>query len=409
MNSELQKLNQLMDKANSFYKEAYKLKEIARKSKENIKTYLEASNMYKEAAKVNVKVAKNLQENNGQNKYNQKANEFIILSEYYYYEAEQCTLAYYLGLEDIEKAKKHYQVSSKHIRNAINLSEKIISNEFFEKELTVWKFFEKENQNLYNSIVANEAWINEDYITALDYYRKSIKYEQDLVDLASNLVKENKLEPVYERIAKSNQIAMLANISSAMCQIIYKNNEEKISEDVMVKLLKLFFECYDLSSLAYSNNPEWKQYKIGSDIYYDNILEILKNHKYMWKNIFIDFKDNTEFLKIMQKLDSDTYRKIEIELSISNNKAFQIWSTRIFWIVTFLIIISSITVIAKSISLSTFIVILAFTYIFFVVIGAFILKSTNSLSEERFLKLIAIVCVNQINVLKIFNRNEENK
>lgn len=66
-------------------------------------------------------------------------------------------------------------------------------------------------------IIVNEDWINADHITSLDYYRKSIKYVQELVDLACNLVEKNKLELVYERIAKSNQIEMFENISSVMC------------------------------------------------------------------------------------------------------------------------------------------------------------------------------------------------
>lgn len=129
----------------------------------------------------------------------------------------------------------------------------------------------------------------------------------------------------------------------------------------------------------------------------------------MWKSVYIDFKDNTEFLKIMQMLDYNTYKKIEIELSINNNKAFKLLAAGSFWILLFIIVIGSIAVIANNIPLITLAVILIFVCIFIIVIGAFVLKSTDSLSEDGFLKLISIVCENQIKVLKILNRNNKNK
>lgn len=392
MEDKMDEINILLDKANKSYDMACEYTDSARKSKQNYPIYLDAANKYKDAAELYINISQMLI--NKGNEYEKKCNEMIIFSEYYKFEKEKSITAYYYEDRQLDKCLEHYNKSNMHITEAINKLIDIERNDYWERELSVWKYFKDNNNDFYNYIMARKYWDNNEYIEALDYYNKSLDNQKNLVEKVEMLVKNNILDPCYLRITKGNAVATNANINAAMSQIVY-SKKDSISDDIYIKLIKLFYKCYKFSELAYVKNPEWDDYEEGSNVYLNNIREILLENIPLWKSVYIEFEDNKEFLKIMKNIDLDVYKKIESEATLDNNF---IWKFISFWPLLFIFIIGIIFILSKMLSFDKLVLIMLFTEITIIILGLFILRTTGFLSEDGFLNSLHTIFNKQFDI-----------
>ena len=384
------KINNLLNEANQLYSKACKLKDEARKSKDNYTVYTQAANCYEQTADKYIEIynmIKNLDKKSVNN-----PEEMMIFSEYYRYESEKCLSVYFYHKRDFQNSLNHFEKSKKNINNAINMLNKISRNEFWEKELNVWKFFRTSNNNYYNIIMASKCWDEKKYIDTLDYYTKSLENLKKILINVEQLVDKGILEEVYLRITIGNVIAMSANIQSVKA-LLAANDLTDIDQDQLVlKLLNLFYKCYELSKKAYDKNPEWVEYAQGSVINLNNIKQILSNNMELWKSIYIEFMDNSNFLKIMMDFDLKKFKEIKGEVKLDNSSMWKIVS---FWPLFLIIILCIIFKLANEITIVKLIIAIVFSEILILTLGIFILRTSGFLSEEGFLKSISILLKKQ--------------
>ena len=110
----------------------------------------------------------------------------------------------------------------------------------------------------------------------------------------------------------------------------------------------------------------------------------------------------------MKKTDTDLYKMESAKLEIEKNKPKQILLTFSFYFSFFLILLYALFQIAISeIVWYRFLVLIIALPVFFTVIGAFALRTTDSLKEENFIELIKLAFKTNISGLKILTRKEK--
>ena len=88
--------------------------------------------------------------------------------------------------------------------------------------------------------------------------------------------------------------------------------------------------------------------------------------------------------------------------SNKNNVGINLWKVGSFWILLFIFIIGGIDVLANSKSFLFFLAEIISVEFLIVVLGAFILKSSNMISEKGFIKYMSMALKIQSNLFKIF-------
>ncbi len=405
-----EKCDKLLDKGNVTYNEACKLKDIARKAKENYTVYLQAAEQFSKASDIYKDITTLLSTSENAKNYIQTIQECEVFSEYYLYEKEQCLMAYKYEERDIDNAKEHYTNNQRHLKDAISLLSRMKRDDRLERQLKVWTFFEKSNVPFYYSILAREAWDEDNVVEALDYYREAWEKSKQVKEIAIDLVDMGVFDPVYKRISIGNFIGMAANISASLSKLIYEKYRNNLTSNMAIELLTLFLDGYYQSSEAYRMNPEWDDYKKGSEVVYNNICNFLSENKKNWKDIYIEFQEEKRLLNIMKKLDIKHYNEIKEEIDIEKNKILKLWGVGSFWLVTFLIVFGGIAVLSCNLKWYALLLVLCFGQVALTVIGALILRTIDGLSEQNFIKLVQLAFQYQFKFTKAFSKvNKDNE
>lgn len=352
----------LLNKGNLTYMKACKIKEVARKSKENYIMFLQAAEEFGNASTIYNEITTLLSKNENAKNFVYIKQECEAFSEYYLYEKEKCFTVYSYNQRDINKAKEHYKKNQKHLRNAISFLDRMERDDRLEKRLRVWEYFEKEDIPFYNSILARNAWVKNNFIEALDYYREAWEKSKQVIEIVMELVDNRILDPAYKRISIGNNIAMAVNISSAHSKLIYEKYHNNLTTNLALELLNLFLDGYCQSNKAYRANPEWDEYGEGREIIYNNICIFLNDNKKNWKDIYIKFQEKKEILNIMKTLDSKQYNKVKEEIDIGENKHLKLWGLGSFWLIAFLIVFGTISVISHNLKWYTLLCVLCFVF-----------------------------------------------
>ena len=310
-------MDNILKKTEELYKKACDFKDKARISTDNLESYIDAAKYFDEAVRNNIKYQKD-SKIDADLKYQIKVHTL-----YYKYEKHECLASYFFEKRKTEKAKEQLKKSINFLDNAIGLIENIPETLSFDvkKHLTGFlqknKYYKKISESKILSCDARAAWDNNCWINALDNFRRA----------ASNfgeIVQESKsFEPECERIALGNYFGLMMNISQTMVKISLKELTKETAKDLMHHLYK----AYHLGLLAYNSNPEWKQYKLASQKCYNNILNFLDINKSFWFDIYIEFENEPNFLKIMKKANINLYKKIELK-RFSESKVTKISSAK---------------------------------------------------------------------------------
>lgn len=255
--------------------------------------------------------------------------------------------------------------------------------------------------------LAKRAMISEDYITAFDIFNEMMKLQKQKF----LYVEEVGLEEVYIRIAKGNYLAMSANVNQAMIGITTKNIAAKIFDfDLSKDLLGHFLHSLELSYSSYKANPEWSSYRKGSEIIRTNIRSLLTENKDKWFEYLTEIDNNQYLQSIMQQVDNECYKEEKLRMELEQDKTKRFLITGLFWVSTALSFFFSLIYLASSdIIWYKFLSILFIFPIIFTIVGAFVLRSTDGLKEDNFMKLMKLALKINFKGLKVLSGKAESE
>lgn len=396
--------------------QAFELRNEARKSVDNYELYLEAAEKFKYVIDFQQKSLKLIKRDNIHKLSPEIQCEIyksIATNEHLQFERYNCIAVYnYMQMEYKEAIEYGLRVE-KHIDNAIEALHKIdidrrnvCSKEEINYDIKRWTYYKLENNIRCYVYRAEDEAKKEKYMNSIDYYRIAVKKMKQLINEMPKY--EDVLEAEYYRIAQSNYLAMISNTSCEMINLMESTYAQKNSDEIsLIDIISESWNAYNYTELAYKNNPVWTDYKDVRRLQMSLLEKLLRENKGNWNSIYIKFEDNKELLKIMKKVDSKKYNRVESKLKLNENNAFKLWQIGSFWILLFLILSGVIGMLAKIIAFWTFLAAITAVEIIFMIIGGFTLKSIDSLSESGFIKLMSIATKNQLSILKVFRKNKE--
>ncbi|NVO11838.1 MAG: hypothetical protein HXX16_17905 [Bacteroidales bacterium] len=376
----------LIEECNKYFNQGLRLKDDARKSNSNIEVFLAAADSCSKAAKIH----KDLQEQDlpFEDLFQSKVFYF-----YYKHEEYDCLYGYEIK-KNLEKAKQYIVESYSNIVSAVETVEVNLSKlngdlkERFTKMLVDWKYRQISTSA---KAIEPDAKMNsrkKNFIEALDCYKKMVRIYKEAYDYSLN----SNLDEVYIRISEGNYYGLFVNISQMYAGYINQLQINEISQiDLDNDLLKYFIDSYRYSIIAFNSNPEWLEYREGQEIMKNNIKLILKDNKKKWLSFLIGLNNDELLIKIMKETDIDSFKKIAAKQEIENDKLKKLFFTGGFYILILLIVFGIIFfVFNSSIPILYKLLAVLFMIVLFSIVGAFILRSTDSLSEENFIKLMRL-------------------
>lgn len=401
-------LNDYIEKGNELYDKALKTKDVARISDNNISSFQQAADYYKQAADIIFNHVLTDTSVDLDTKIQSSA-----LAHYYKFEENDCLYAYNYKNNIFPTAIICANNAKQEIERALNIIQTNLSSlkpatqTFFLKMQKNWKSSSISIKIKQLEPIAKEAMINKDYIRAFDNYNQMLKVQKDLYEY----VEREGLEPVYVRIAKGNYIGMAANVNQAMAGILTsKIINQTFSFDLSNDLLKHFLNSLDLSFNAFEANPEWDKYRSGAEVIRTNIQTLIQNNKSNWFNYLTENNNNQYLINIMQQTDNNLYKRQKAKIELENDSLKRIIISGGFWFGIFIGLgYFLIHLAASDISWYRFLAVIFFLPLFFIIVGAFALKTTNSLKEENFIKLMELTLKMSFKGLNALSDNNEKK
>lgn len=401
-------LNDYIEKGNELYDKALKTKDVARISDNNVNSFQQAADFYKQAAD---NIFNNVLTDNSID-FDSKI-QSSALAHYYKFEENDCLYAYNYknnifptaincannAQQEIDKALTIIQTNLTFLNHA--------TQDFLLKMQKNWKSSSISIKIKQLEPIAKEAMIDKDYIKAFDNFNQMLKIQKELYEYDER----ERLEPVFIRIAKGNYIGMSANVNQAMAGILAsKITNQTFSFDLSNDLLKHFLNSLDLSFNAFEANPEWDKYRSGAEIIRTNIQTLLQNNKSNWFNYLTENNNNQYLIKIMQQTDNDLYKRQKAKIELENDSLKRIIISGGFWFGIFIGLGYFLLQLASSdISWYRFLAVMFFLPLFFIIVGAFALKTTNSLKEENFIKLMELTLKMSFKGLNALSDKDETK
>ncbi len=348
---------------------------------------------------------------NGILKSNIKDNNLVlqlrITLEFSLFQANECLYGFLFRKLELDNSLKAAQNANYHINNLL----KIIETKYNEADKVVKDYIDKgrinwELESLTIKVklvepIAKKAIVEKDYVKALDYYKKM----SDLVDEINEFIKKNEVDLVLKRTELGNYYSSKAGIANTL-SAIYINKSSY--EDYWFEILEQFLDALKYLKLALENNPEQDKFKNGITTITGNIKMLLTENKSKWFEYMVYFNHDKNLELIMRQTDNENYKMLNAKLEIEKDKTKRFILNFGLLISIFLILSYALFQIAKSeIPGYRFLLLIFALPIIFIVIGAFALRSTESLKEENFLKLIKLAL--KINIKGLKTLSEKNQ
>lgn len=401
-------LNDYIEKGNELFDKALKTKDVARISDNNVNSFQQAADFYKQAAD---NIFNHVLTDNSID-FDRKI-QSSALAHYYKFEENDCLYAYNYKNNIFPTAINCANNAQQEIDKALTIIQTNITSvnqatqDFLLKMQKNWKSSSISIKIKQLEPIAKKAMIDKDYIKAFDNFNQMLKIQKELYEYDER----EGLEPVFIRIAKGNYIGMSANVNQAMAGILASKITNQIfSFDLSNDLLKHFLNSLDLSFNAFEANPEWDKYRSGAEIIRTNIQTLLQNNKSNWFNYLTENNNNQYLIKIMQQTDNDLYKRQKAKIELENDSLKRIIISGGFWFGIFIGLGYFLLQVASSdISWYRFLAVMFFLPLFFIIIGAFALKTTNSLKEENFIKLMELTLKMSFKGLNALSDKDETK
>jgi hypothetical protein len=397
---------------NQEFREAVRLKELARKSTKDLDQFIRSAEHAHQASVLSFEIA-----DDATNSTDEKV-QAQVFGCYYSSEEHSCLGSYYYEKRQITEAKTHIEQCLQNLTKAISLIDSSVSSvsqevaEHLKSFLPGWKYMQYVEEASLYAADARRAWDRNALIDALDFYRRAAEIQQDALGMA----RKNSLNPAYYRIAVGNYIGMMANASNTLARIIIgkgtievrPDTTKVITSDAAIDLLRYALEAYKLSKTAFDANPEWDQYREGAEICLRNIQLFLRDNLTSWLEFYMAFENEPTFLRILRMTDLQQYKTVEIERHFRENKIAKLWLVGGFWIFA-LAAITGLILLVTSYAITWWQLLLALSAIetLLLVIIASTLRPLGDLSEEGFLKLIRLALKYQLKVFRMTSKPDE--
>jgi len=285
------------------YDEACGLKDIARRSMDDIDVYLKAAERLHLAAELSSEVA------SGEDVEPDDRIQHQIFGHYYSYEEHYCLGGYYYEKRDTRTSSEHLRLSAEHIGKALALIEDVppsvstATRKRLDGFLPNWRHFRR---HVGIKLLANDAraaWDAERFIDALDVYRRMAALQEEFIESAEFKT----IAPPYQRIAVANFIGSMANASSAMVGVVLgraksvgSDGAREIPFDLLVKLVRYTLDAYRYGNAAFDQNPEWDQYRAAARQNLANVEHFLEANPSAREPLAIEFEGDPDFAKILK-------------------------------------------------------------------------------------------------------------
>lgn len=257
---------------------------------------------------------------------------------------------------------------------------------------------EKSNEYQYRAM-AEVAKRNFD--DALDYYREQDRIRNEIADF----IQQAEIRITNKRILEGNHITTRCNIAQMIIHSLIAN-DPSLSDATLVRVIKMELDTLSQIDTHFEVNPratdllEYQQQIEGE------LAAYLIENKPKWLELLIAFGDNYQLRKLMTKVDLDTYLKQRAKLALEKNKLKSFLLTGAFWLVAFCCVMYAALQIATAhITIVRFLATLLVAPVLMTILGAFILKSTDMLKEENFMKLITLALRINLKGLKWLNKS----
>jgi len=398
--------NNQIKKTSDIYKEAMRLKDIARKSDDHLEKYSEAASKYFEAAEELLKCPIT--------KENQQPKQDALYA-YYKYEALECKYGYAYKNGKFEDAQKIAQEADQYINQALQIIDENIdkvnpdNRAFLESQKRNWTLPKKTIKLRQLEPTAKKAMTELDYITAFDTYKQMAVIQKGIYDYAIAHIEDQRMH----RIEAGNYAIREANVAMAYAGILKsKNSQELKADNLDVDMLKQFIKAYKLSLAAFDKNPEWDSYRSGAETVFNNIQLLLKKNINRWIDYLIELDNDAELIKIMKKTDLQKFQEIEAKQTIKENKAAELWIYGGFWLLALIVVVGSVITIASYGATLKWTALLLFgVFTLYTLVSASILRSNDKLSEQGYLTLMKLALrLGFENILKLLiNKSDDSK
>lgn len=376
-------------------------KSVACKSDSNLDFFKTASESYNELAKF-------IQEIINTNEISTSLHfQLTITIEFSLFESNECFYGFLFRKKQYDDALKIAEQANKHIENLLSLVESgyetvdVIAKNYIDRGKIDWKLSSLTIKIKLLEPIARKSMEEKDFVKALDYYNKI----NDLHEVIHNYIITNEVDLVLKRTELGNYYSAKAGTANSLSAIFVMKSG---FEDYFIEILEQFLFVLKYLKLALLNNPEQDKFKIGINSVTDNIRVLLSENKKKWFEYIIYFKHNKNLELIMRQTDNDNYKMSSAKLELEKDKTKRFILTFGYLISLFLILTYVFFQIAISqILWYRFLVLIFALPLLFTIIGAFALRSTESLKEENFLKLMKLAFKINIKGLKIFSSKEK--
>ncbi len=389
------------------YNDGMNFKGMARKSKSQKDLYLQAAKEFNAAAQLTEEYI-----NNSSISITLKQ-ECRIYSNYYFYEEYDCKRYYYYEKRDYNRAKEFHEGSLNFINEAIEITKSCLglfqgkTKEKLQKHLPRWLFYKMNCELQGLAIEARLKWDDNDFVATLDYYRTiRIRAEETLA-----FIKENSLPADLQRITQGNYLGTLVNESSAYANIIVfdiaKVTEiegKYVSFQLAKQLIESSLEGYKWAIEAFRTNPESEQYLIGAENILNNISRLLLHNINFWDDIYNEFKNEEEIVKLMRRINLKRAKAIEKEQILDENPLLKLWVVGAFFLFIIGAILGLILVVFK-IGLNWWQLVLCIGtwFTFSTVVSVLILRTIGEISEKGMIEIIKLAFHYQFKTFSLIN------
>jgi Lon protease-like protein len=382
------------------FKLGLECKEVARKSLDDLRFYLQAAEHLGKAGELSLQEAANTERDQTTRLQAETCG--------HYYLAEQmaCLATFHYEQRQAALAAKEHQQAIDHLTQSIAVGESALSKVPEEialklkKNIDFNKFMLQHEEIAVMSSKARDALDRKDLVTALDWYRRIFQRTEQVIETSAAY------DPSYERISKGNLYGSMANAHQAYAHICMKNfghmNDEThlgtSTQDIGDEVFQHLYLAYKSGKEALRANPEWRQYAQLSAVLLSQIRELLSLNKPAWPAYLRLTAIDPQIATIMEGLDMALFKKIQseqIQKAVDDNTPVRTW-----------LAVSSFTTATVAIGLVVYVIVTGVTHwwqgflglaaweTMTLIIGGLTLRTVGTLSEAHFVDLMKLA-VNQ--------------
>lgn len=323
-----------------------------------------------------------------------------VVSTYYLSQSHKSRMYMHYQRREVAEAMTEAMLADEHTANAVRDGEAFLKSaslddkerQRIEKMVTAWNVGLFAHRAKFASIKARKKWDDGELLDALDLYRRAARDERAALDL----IQQHGVDDRSERITTGNYIAALVNASQVLALLAFARGRghgprfERLYASDAYEVVGLTYEAYEIGQHAVRANPEWEEYREAAAQCLHNIEQFLKDNQTHWLHIYAHFEDKPGILAIMRRVDLDLFKKTEQERHMRENKAVRLWAVGSFWLFAFSLVLVGLLVVFTKLGFWTGLALIGALEATFILIGAFVLRSSGDVTEKGLIQLMGL-------------------